>query len=164
MLQPALAFCSCVIRLKRLFSFAKSSAGLPSSATLPSARTTISSAASTVRIRWAMTSTVFPESSRDSAPCTFVSFSTSREAVASSKSTIGAFFKRARAIEIRWRSPPESFAPFSPMGVNAFAVHPASQAYHSFSFFLITATAQGMRPSASVTRTSAYPTSEKNCL
>ena len=41
MLHPALAFCSCVIRLKRLFSFAKSSAGLPSSATLPSERTTI---------------------------------------------------------------------------------------------------------------------------
>ena len=30
MLQSALAFCSCVIRLKRLFSFAKSSAGLSS--------------------------------------------------------------------------------------------------------------------------------------
>ena len=36
-------------------------------------RTTILSAASTVRIWWAMTRTVFPKSSRDSAPCTLVS-------------------------------------------------------------------------------------------
>ncbi len=35
------------------------------------------------------------------------------EAVASSSSTIGASFSRARAIEIRWRSPPESLLPFS---------------------------------------------------
>ena len=47
-----------------------------------------------------MTSTVLPASRRDSAPCTFVSFSTSSEAVASSSRTIGAFFKSARAIEI----------------------------------------------------------------
>jgi len=51
MLQSALAACNCVMRRKKLLSFAISSAGLPSSATWPSANTTILSAASTVRIR-----------------------------------------------------------------------------------------------------------------
>ena len=50
-LQPELAFWSCAMRWKIPFSFARSSSGLPSSATAPSARTTILSAASTVRIR-----------------------------------------------------------------------------------------------------------------
>lgn len=116
-LQPALAACRLVMRRNILSSFARSSEGLPFSTTLPSARTMIRSAASTVRIRWAMTSTVFPASRRDRAPCTLLSFSTSKEAVASSSRMIGAFFKRALAMEIRWRSPPESFAPFSPIGV-----------------------------------------------
>ena len=66
--------------------------------------------------RWAMTSTVLPASRRESAPCTFVSFSTSRLAVASSSRTMGAFFRSVRAMEMRCRSPPESFAPFFPMG------------------------------------------------
>ena len=65
----------------------------------------------------AMTSTVLPTSSRESACCTADSFSTSSEAVASSRSTMGASFRMARAMEMRWRSPPESRAPFSPMGV-----------------------------------------------
>ena len=43
--------------------------------------------------------------------------STSRDAVASSSNTIGAFFKSTRALDIRWRSPPERFAPFSPITV-----------------------------------------------
>lgn len=55
------------MRRKTPFSFARSSEGLPNSATLPSARTTILSAASTVRIRWAMTRTVFPCSRRERA-------------------------------------------------------------------------------------------------
>lgn len=76
--------------------FCSSAAGLPCSATSPSFRTAILSAASTVRIRCAMTSTLFPASSRDKVPRTFVSFSTSREAVASSSRTMGAFFSRAR--------------------------------------------------------------------
>ncbi len=41
MLQPALAVCSSVMRRKMPSSFCRSSSGLPSSATLPSARTTI---------------------------------------------------------------------------------------------------------------------------
>ena len=118
MLQPALALWSWAMRRKTPFFLARSSAGLPSSTTWPSVRTTILSAASTVRMRWAMTSTVFPASRRESAPWTLVSFSTSREAVASSSRTMGAFFSSARAMEMRWRSPPESLAPFSPMGVS----------------------------------------------
>ena len=44
-----------------------------------------------------------------------VSLSTSRDAVASSRRMIGASFRKARAIEIRWRSPPERPEPFSPI-------------------------------------------------
>ena len=84
----------------------------------PLSSTTMRSAPATVRIRWAMTSTVLPASRRERAPWTLVSFSTSRLAVASSSRTMGASFKRARAMEMRWRSPPESLAPFSPMGVS----------------------------------------------
>ena len=40
-----------------------------------------------------------------------------REAVASSSNTMGASLSSARAMEMRCRSPPESLAPFSPMGV-----------------------------------------------
>nr|WP_316669253.1 hypothetical protein [uncultured Propionibacterium sp.] len=43
-----------------------------------------------------------------------VSFSGSSELVASSSRTIGSSLSRALAIEMRWRSPPDSFAPFSP--------------------------------------------------
>lgn len=31
---------------------------------------------------------------------------------------MGAFFNSARAIEMRWRSPPESLLPFSPIMVS----------------------------------------------
>ena len=44
--------------------------------------------------------------------------STSRLAVASSRSTMGASLRMARAMEMRWRSPPESVSPFSPMTVS----------------------------------------------
>lgn len=42
------------------------------------------------------------------ARCTPTSASVSSAAVASSSTTIGAFFSNARAMEMRWRSPPES--------------------------------------------------------
>ena len=113
----ALSLCRFTILANSPPVFIKSS-GLPCSATMPSFNTMILSAASTVRIRWAITRTVLFCNSLDSAPCTFVSFSTSREAVASSRRTIGAFFRSARAIEMRWRSPPLSFAPFSPICVS----------------------------------------------
>ena len=95
-----------------------SSSGEPSSATRPSFSTTTLSAFATVRMRCAITSTVLPARSRESAVCTCVSFSTSNEAVASSSSTMGASFRMARAMEMRWRSPPERRLPFSPMGVS----------------------------------------------
>ena len=91
--------------------------GEPVSITAPSSRTTILSACVIVRMRWAIMSTVLLRTSSDRAACIFVSFSTSREAVASSSKTIGASFKRARAMEIRCRSPPYSVSPFSPMMV-----------------------------------------------
>ena len=43
------------------------------------------------------------------------SFSMSSEAVASSSSTMGASRRMARAMDRRWRSPPDSRPPFSPM-------------------------------------------------
>lgn len=52
---------------------------------------------------------------RDKAVCISVSFSTSRLAVASSSKIIGAFFRKARAIEIRCLSPPDNSQPFSPI-------------------------------------------------
>ncbi len=51
MLHAALEVCSSAICLNRPSFLLRSSFGLPSSATFPSARTTILSAASTVRIR-----------------------------------------------------------------------------------------------------------------
>ena len=90
----------------------------PARATAPSFSTTTLSAPITVRILWLITSTVFPASSRARARCDLaVSFSTSRLAVASSRSTTGASFRSARAMEMRCRSPPERRAPFSPMRV-----------------------------------------------
>lgn len=46
------------------------------------------------------------------------SFSGSRDAVASSSKMIGAFLSRARAMEMRWRSPPDKVLPFSPRTVS----------------------------------------------
>ena len=80
----------------------------------PLFNTKIWSASTMVRSRWAMTSTVFPFIRWEMAFWISTSFSGSREAVASSSKIIGASFKRARAMEIRWRSPPESVEPFSP--------------------------------------------------
>ena len=68
---------------------------------------------------WAIITTVFFSFSRLAmARFTASSFSISRDAVASSKSRMGLFFRIARAIEIRWRSPPERRFPFSPVGVS----------------------------------------------
>ena len=53
-----------------------------------------------------------------SATCTARSDSVSRALVASSSTRIGAFFKTARAMARRWRWPPESDTPFSPMMVS----------------------------------------------
>ena len=62
--------------------------------------------------------TVLPAHRRPTACWTNVSLSGSSEAVASSSRMTGASLSRARAIERRWRSPPESAAPFSPSMVS----------------------------------------------
>ena len=62
-------------------------------------------------------STVRSWISRERAVWIRVSLSTSREAVASSKRRMGAFFKKALAMDTRCRSPPESWLPFSPIRV-----------------------------------------------
>ena len=68
--------------------------------------------------RWAMTIDVRPTSSLFSASCTSFSLSVSRAEVASSRIRMSGFFSTARAIERRWRCPPESFEPRSPMLVS----------------------------------------------
>ena len=66
---------------------------------------------------WAIITTVFFSLSKFAIACfTASSFSISRDAVASSSSRMGLFFKIARAMEMRWRSPPESRFPFSRWG------------------------------------------------
>ena len=66
---------------------------MPDSATVPFESTIILSAFSIVLILCAITRTVLFLISRDNAVWISVSFSTSREAVASSRRTIGAFFR-----------------------------------------------------------------------
>ena len=61
---------------------------------------------------------VRPAISRSSAACTCASLSVSSALVASSSSRIGAFFRKARAMAMRWRWPPESRAPASPTRVS----------------------------------------------
>ena len=61
-----------------------------------------------------MTSVVRSRMSRASASWIRRSDSVSRALVASSRIRIGAFFRIARAIAMRWRCPPESNAPPSP--------------------------------------------------
>ena len=63
-----------------------SSSGEPHSVTCPSSMTTTLSVLAIVRIRWAMTRTVLSLTNSDRPVCIFVSFSTSRDAVASSAS------------------------------------------------------------------------------
>ncbi len=64
-----------------------------------------------------MTSVVRPSISRSRASCTARSLSASSALVASSRSRIGASFRIARAMAIRWRCPPDSVTPRSPTSV-----------------------------------------------
>ena len=64
--------------------------------------------------RCAITMVVRPCISASSAACTWRSDSVSSALVASSRIRIGAFFRIARAIAMRWRCPPESLTPCSP--------------------------------------------------
>ena len=53
-----------------------------------------------------------------SARCTIISEAVSRDEVASSSISMGGFLRIARAMEMRWRWPPDSLAPRSPMIVS----------------------------------------------
>ena len=68
----------------------------------------------TVDSRCAITKVVRSFITSSSAACTFISVVASSALVASSRIRIGGFFSSARAIEMRWRSPPESVRPRSP--------------------------------------------------
>jgi hypothetical protein len=72
------------------------------------------SAPFTVDRRWAIRMVVRPAISRSSAAWTWASLSVSSALVASSSSRIGASFRKARAMAMRWRWPPDSRAPASP--------------------------------------------------
>lgn len=65
--------------------------------------------------RWAIAIVVRVFMSLSNASCTRRSDSVSRAEVASSRIRIGGFFKIARAMLIRWRCPPESLLPRSPI-------------------------------------------------
>ena len=58
-----------------------------------------------------MDTRVLPRVSSPMAAISSCSFTGSTELVATSKMTMGASFMMARAMEMRWRSPPERLAP-----------------------------------------------------
>lgn len=68
--------------------------------------------------RWAITSVVRPRVSSASACWMPASLAASMLEVASSRTRTGASASNARAIAIRWRSPPDSFRPRSPTTVS----------------------------------------------
>ena len=84
----------------------------------PLERTIMRSAFLTVESLCAMTKVVRPSMRFVSAFCTSCSLSVSRELVASSSMSIGAFLNIALAIESLCLSPPESLTPPSPMRVS----------------------------------------------
>ncbi len=98
-------------------SRAISAACVPSSTTCPWSSTRMRSAPITLDSRCASTSVVRPRVSRSSACWISASFSASTDDSASSSSRIGASRSSARAIAMRWRWPPDSMSPRSPMRV-----------------------------------------------
>ena len=67
--------------------------------------------------RCAMTTSVLPATSLPTACSMIASFSGSVYAVASSSMTTGASLSMARAMAMRWRSPPERWPPAPPTTV-----------------------------------------------
>src|SRR5680860_193430 len=72
------------------------------------------SQAARVPRRWAIMKVVRPDISRSIASMMAASVRTSTELVGSSSTRIGAFLRKARASEMRWRSPPDRVIPRSP--------------------------------------------------
>ena len=89
----------------------------PCSATLPPSSTRMRSQSITLDRRWARISVVRPCISRSSASWITASFSASTADSASSSTRIGVSRSSARAMATRWRWPPESLMPFSPIVV-----------------------------------------------
>ena len=86
----------------------------------PWSKTRMRSALRIVASRCAMTKVVRPFITSSSASWSLRSVAASSALVASSRIRIGGFLRSARAIERRWRSPPESERPRSPIdGVEA---------------------------------------------
>ena len=85
---------------------------------LPFSKTTSRSALRSVERRWAMAKVVRPLTRRAMASWICFSVSVSTELVASSRIRMRGSCRMARAIEIRWRSPPESGWPRSPTWVS----------------------------------------------
>ena len=92
-----------------------------SSSSLP--KTMTWSASRIVDRRWATTITVRPRVSSFMTAVIAASFSPSRAEVISSSSRMGASLIKARAMETRWRSPPDSFKPPCPTWVS----HPSGR-------------------------------------
>src|SRR5690606_12314175 len=92
---------------------ASSSSWRPRSTSRPPSSTRIWSAPAIVCSRWAITITVLPTAKAASASWTAASLSASSAAVASSRTTIGAPDRMARAIVSRWRSPPDRPPPLA---------------------------------------------------
>jgi hypothetical protein len=74
-------------------------------------------ASRTVDNRWVMIKVVRPRMSRRSVASSVTSVSASRALVGSSRIITGASLRKARAMARRWRWPPESITPRSPMAV-----------------------------------------------
>ena len=91
---------------------------VPSSQTPFSSSTTMRWAPWMVESRWAITKVVRWRAKSSKERCTTSSLWESRALVASSKMRMGGSFKKARAMESRWRWPPESFPPRGPMSVS----------------------------------------------
>jgi acetyl-CoA acetyltransferase len=91
-----------------------SSSKVPLSMTRPPSNTRMRLALRIVASRCAITKVVRPFITSASAACTRASVSASRALVASSRIKIGGSLSNARAIERRWRSPPENSRPRSP--------------------------------------------------
>src|SRR5580698_9615694 len=91
---------------------------VPLSRICPSSSTRILSARRTVAKRCAMTKVVRPTIKLARAFCTYISDSASSSEVASSRIRIGESFRMARAMAMRWRCPPLSRVPRSPITVS----------------------------------------------
>src|SRR5712671_3161345 len=112
--------CTCSSYKCRYFpsSFASSSACVPCSTSRPSSITNSRDALRSVDNRCAIANTVRPDTNRSSASWISRSVSVSTLLVASSRMRIRGSCRIARAIETRWRSPPDSVCPRSPTTVS----------------------------------------------